>query len=114
MVSVMLLFLLFGILQVAVYLHVRNAVSAAAAEGARVAANEDRGLVDGIAVTQDLVANGLSQDVSDSLDCTHSGEDNVNGRPVVVVNCTASVPVVFGLMGSLPLVDVTGRAMDEG
>lgn len=113
LVSVMLLSLLMGVIQVGIYLHVRNVVSAAAAEGARVAANADRDASDGVATTETLVAQGLSQEVADSLECG-AGGDVVEGRDVIVMNCTVSVPLVFGLLGSLPAPEVSARAMKEG
>ena len=56
MVGALLTVLFLGVLQLGLALHVRNTLTAAAAEGARYAANADRGPGEGVAWTQELVA----------------------------------------------------------
>src|SRR6185437_3888932 len=74
LVSVLILALLLAVLQVAVYVHVRNVVVASAQEGARYAANADVPSTDGAARTVQIVAQATSERTAQGLACT-SGEE---------------------------------------
>jgi Flp pilus assembly protein TadG len=52
-----------GLLQVALYAHARDVLLVAAQEGARLAAEDGRGLHDGLARVSDLAAAGLGTSV---------------------------------------------------
>lgn len=109
LVSVLVLVLFLGVVQVALAVHVRATLIDCAAEGARVAGRADRGPVDGVARTRELVTAALSsryaQDVS-------ARQTVVDGLPVVEVTVSAPLPVV-GLLGPSGVVSVHGHALEE-
>jgi Flp pilus assembly protein TadG len=98
-----------GIVQVALVLHVRNTLAAAAAEGARYAATADRGPAEGEAVTReqvdDAIAGRFARDVAVS-------RTTIGGQPMVVVTVRASVPAL-GLGGPGVALEVSGHAVEE-
>ncbi|MFC8921318.1 TadE/TadG family type IV pilus assembly protein [Cellulosimicrobium sp. NPDC057127] len=110
LVSVLVLVLFLGVVQVALAVHVRATIIDCAAEGARVAGRADRGPADGVARTRELVAASLSsryaQDVS-------ARQTTMDGLPVVEVTVSAPLPVV-GLLGPSGVVTVDGHALEEG
>ena len=65
LVLVVLVPLFLGILQVALVLHVRNTLTAAASEGARYAAAADRPLEAGAARTREQIAGALAARFAD-------------------------------------------------
>jgi Flp pilus assembly protein TadG len=109
MVGVLLLAVFLAVVQLGVTLHVRNTLVAAAAEGARYAANADRGPAEGAQRAQELIAQSLSaayaQDVT-------AGAELVGGVETVVVRVRAPVPVV-GFVDVVPALDVEGHAFEE-
>ena len=109
MVGALLTVLFLGVLQLGLALHVRNTLTAAAAEGARYAANADRGTDEGVAWTRELVAATLSpvyaQDVAGGL-------EDVGGAPTVFIEVRARLPVL-GLLGPNRSLVVRGHALDE-
>jgi Flp pilus assembly protein TadG len=109
LVMVVLVPVVFGILQVALVLYVRNTLASAASEGARLAATADRGPEDGAALTRDQISGAVSgrfaQDVS-------ARQTTVDGVPGVEVTVRASVPAL-GLGGPTIDLEVTGHAVEE-
>ena len=109
LVMVVLIPIVFGILQVALVLFVRNTLASAASEGARLAATSDRGPADGAALTRDQIDGAISgrfaQDVS-------ARQVMVNGAAGVEVTVHAEVPAL-GLGGPAIELDVTGHAVEE-
>ena len=109
LVMVVLIPIVFGILQVALVLFVRNTLASAASEGARLAATSDRGPADGAALTRDQIDGAISgrfaQDVS-------ARQVMVHGAPGVEVTVHAEVPAL-GLGGPAIELDVTGHAVEE-
>jgi hypothetical protein len=59
----MLILLSLGVLQVMLYAHARDVVASAAQEGARLAAEDGRGMDEGVKRAQDLVSAGLGTSV---------------------------------------------------
>jgi Flp pilus assembly protein TadG len=114
LVSVLILALLLAVLQVAVYVHVRNVVTASAQEGARYAANADVPSADGAARTVQVVARATSVRTAQGLACTSGEEADPSGLTLVVVRCAGSVPTLFAALGDLLPLEVTGRAVKEG
>jgi Flp pilus assembly protein TadG len=114
LVSVLIVALLLAVLQVAVYVHVRNVVVAGAQEGARYAANADVPSTDGAARTVQIVGQATSEQTARGLDCTSGEETDATGLRLVVVRCAGSVPTLFAALGNLLPVEVTGRAIKEG
>ena len=109
LVSLVLLPLVLGIVQVALVLHVRNTLTAAATEGARYAATVDRTPADGVARTRRQVEGALAdrfaEDVTASVRTTR-------GVPTVEVRVRAEVPPL-GLWGPAVHLEVVGHGVVE-
>lgn len=109
LVLVVLLPLFLAILQLALVLHVRNTLTAAASDGARYAATVDRAPADGAAFTRRQIAGALAdrfaRDVRAEL-------TTVGGAPAVRVRVRAEVPAL-GLWGPALRVEVDGHAVEE-
>jgi len=109
LVVVVLAPLVAGLLQVALVLHVRATLAAAASDGARYAATADRGPADGVARTRSqidaAIAGRFAQDVTFQ-------QAPVDGLPGVIITVTAEVPA-FGLGGPGVRFSVSGRAVEE-
>ena len=110
LVSVVLVGLFLAVVQVGLVLHVRNTLVACAAEGARYAANADRGLADGEARTAALIAESLS---ADSVDDVSSRYVSIGGVELVEVRVTTTLPL-FGWLGIDRGLTVSGHAVEEG
>ncbi|MGY1620548.1 TadE/TadG family type IV pilus assembly protein [Geodermatophilus sp. SYSU D00691] len=113
LVSLLVLALLLAVLQVAVYVHVRNVVTASAQEGARYAANADVDSAFGAARTVEVVARATSVQTAEGLRCTSGEEVDATGLTLVVVRCSGSVPTLFAALGNVLPLEVTGRAVKE-
>ncbi len=114
LISALVMGLLLAVLQIAVYVHVRNVVAASAQEGARYAANADVDSGAGAPRTLDIVGNALGGSTADGLSCSSAEELDSTGLVLVVVQCTGAVPALFGALGDLLPVNATGRAIKEG
>jgi TadE-like protein len=114
LVSIPLLFLLLVVLQVAVYLHVRNVVVASAAEGARYGANADRPASDGGPFAEQVLGRGLSVHTAGGIRCTAGEEAGLAGTVLVAVHCRGGLPTVLSVGGDLLPVNATARAIKEG
>jgi Flp pilus assembly protein TadG len=114
LVSVPLLFLLLVVLQVAVYMHVRNVVAASAAEGARYGANADRASADGGPFAEQVLGRGLSVRSAARIRCAAAEVAGAGGTVLVAVSCRGSVPTLLSALGHLLPVDLTARAIKEG
>jgi TadE-like protein len=108
-VVVVLLPLFLGILQLALVLHVRNTLAAAASEGARYGATADRGLPDAEAKTRDQIRGAISARYADHVSARAA---SVGGAPGVEVRVEATVPAL-GLGGPGIHLTVTGHAVEE-
>jgi Flp pilus assembly protein TadG len=113
LVSILLVTLLLAVLQVAVYVHVRNVVTASAQEGARFAANADVDSSTGAARTVEIVAHATSARTARGLRCTSTEDVDRSGLTLVVVHCAGSVPSLLAGLGNLLPLQVTGRAVKE-
>jgi Flp pilus assembly protein TadG len=108
MVAPLLLFVGLGVLQLTLALHVRGTMTAAAAEGARMAAllGSDTGA--GIARTRGILqANMAGTAVRD----VRAHRATVDGLRVVTVEVTADMPLI-GYFGPT-LMHITADALDE-
>jgi len=110
LVAILVVVLAMGVFQLALGLYVRNALIAAAAEGARLGARADATLADGVARTRELIASTLQPAYGENVVATHS---SVDGVAVVEVSVTAPLPVI-GLLGPGGALTVTARAYQEG
>ena len=113
LVSVLVVGLLLAVLQVAVYVHVRNVVTASAQEGARYAANADVPSDVGAARTVEIVAGATSVQTAEGLACTSGEEVDGSGLTLVVVRCEGAVPSMLPALGNLLPLSVTGRSVKE-
>jgi Flp pilus assembly protein TadG len=109
LVLIVLVPLLLGIVQVALVLHVRNTLAAAAAEGARYAATADRDPAEGAAVTREQVDDAIAGRFAQDVSVTRT---MVGGQPTVVVTVRATVPAL-GLGGPGVALEVSGHAVEE-
>ncbi len=109
LVSIVLVTLFLGIVQLGLVIHVRNTLVASASEGARHAASANRTLADGERRTRELIAESLSED---QVQGVASRVVDVGGVDAVEVEVTATLPL-FGLLGIERVLTVTGHAVDE-
>ncbi len=107
LVSILLVLIVAGVIQLALTLHVRNTLIACAEEGARLAAAEDRTLVDGEERAESLAQASLGGYPAEA----HASFVTVDGAVTVSVTITAPVPVV-GLWG-VGSMSVDAHAMEE-
>jgi len=101
--------LLLGVLQVALVLHVRNTLTAAASEGARYAATADRPLEAGVARTREQIADAVASRFARDVAVSPA---SVAGAPGVRVRVVAEVPPL-GLWGPPVRLVATGHAVEE-
>ena len=115
MISVLLVFVLFAVLQVAVYSYVRNVVAASAADGARFAAAAGVDYARGGLRASDLVGQGLTDGVARDVPCVgRPGADPASGLPLAIVQCAGRIRSVFLPIGALLRIDVTSSVLKEG
>ena len=112
LVSALVVLLFLIVVQVGLALHVRNVVVAAAAEGARYAANADREAADGQDRTRAAVAGALSSSIADRLSYSVTQTVGPGGASVIEVLVTGPLPVV--LLPAVPFtLTVRGHALEE-
>ena len=109
LVSVLLSALFLAVVQLGVALHVRNTLTAAAAEGARYAANADRSPADGVVRTREVIRSSLSTRFGSDVRGSYT---DVAGHRAVVVEVRATLPLV-GFAGPPHSLVVRGHALDE-
>ena len=113
LVSLLIVALLLAVLQVAVYVHVRNVVTASAQAGARYAANADVDSAVGAARTVEVVGRATTVQTAAGLTCTSAEEVDGSGLTLVVVRCSGAVPSLLAALGNLLPLEVSGRAVKE-
>lgn len=101
--------LVLGIVQLGLVLHVRNTLTAAASEGARLAATADHEPAHGVARTQAAVREVLADRYAEDVTAQATA---VDGYPGVVVRVEAEVPAL-GLLGPGVALSVEGHAVEE-
>jgi Flp pilus assembly protein TadG len=109
LVSVVLVPLFFGILQLALVWHVKTTLTSAASEGARYGAAYDRTTLDGQRRTSAVIDETFGTDFRDEVTASDS---TVSGQPGVEVDVSAQVPML-GFWGPTITVEVTGHAVKE-
>ncbi|TCC27300.1 TadE family protein [Kribbella speibonae] len=109
LVSTILVPLFLGILQVGLFLYVRNTVTAAASEGAHYAAVLNRQPADGATRTRELISGVVTDGLIDSVSAE---EIDVDGQPGVEVAVHAHMPPL-GLWGPGIAFTVEGHAVKE-
>lgn len=109
LVSMVLVPLVLGLVQVALVLHVRDTLTAAATEGARYAATVDRQPQDGVARTRQQIAGALADRFAEQVS---AAAVTVDGVPTVEVRVRATVPPL-GLWGPGVSLEVVGHGVRE-
>jgi len=109
LVMVILVPMVLGILQVALVLHVRNTLTAAASEGARYGATIDHTPTEGAQRTRQQISDTLSGRFAQHVD---GGTQTDDGARMVVITVAADVPPL-GLWGPGLHVEVEGHAVEE-
>ena len=109
LVSVVLVPLFFGILQLALVWHVKTTLTSAASEGARYGAAYDRTTLDGQRRTSAVIDETFGTDFRDEVTAS---DNTVSGQPGVEVDVSAQVPML-GFWGPTITVEVTGHAVKE-
>jgi len=109
LVAMLVVPLFLGVLQVGLFLYVRNTITAAASEGAHYAAVLNREPADGEARTRELVSGVVRNELVESIE---GQTTDVDGQPGVLIVVKAHMPPL-GLWG--PGVDFTveGHAVKE-
>lgn len=107
--SVVLVPLFFGILQLALIWHVKTTLTSAASEGARYGAAYNRTTADGQRRTGQVIDETFGTDFRDQVTASDS---TVSGQPGVEVDVSAQVPVL-GFWGPTITVEVSGHAVKE-
>jgi Flp pilus assembly protein TadG len=109
LVSVVLVPLFFGVLQVALIWHVKTTLTSAASEGARYGATYNRSAADGASHTRGVIDDVFGAGFSDHV----SAHDvAVDGQLAVEVDVRARVPVL-AFWGPTVTIDVSGHAIKE-
>ena len=109
-VTALLLLLFLVIFQLGVVLHIRNVMAAAAAEGARYAANADRTDEEGAQRAREAIATGLSDELARNLVVTARPSPDDPG--VVEVTITGPAPLFVPKLSPFRIT-VHGHALDE-
>lgn len=106
----LLLALFMVIFQIGLVLHIRNVMTAAAAEGARYAANADRSDADGEQRARDAIRAGLSARLASQMTIT-SGQD-LSDPGVVEVTIKGPAPLLVPVLTPF-VITVHGHALGE-
>lgn len=109
-VTALLLLLFLVIFQLGVVLHIRNVMAAAAADGARYAANADRTEADGVQRARDAIATGLSAELARDVDVTATLLADDPG--VVEVTISGPAPLLVPKLSPFRIT-VRGHALEE-
>ncbi len=109
LVSALLSFVLLAVLQLALAIHVRNTLVAAAADGARVAAARGHTLDEGVARARELASAALSPAYAEGVSARRT---TVGGAPAVAVEVRAPLPLL-GLVGPAGDLSVEAHALLE-
>jgi Flp pilus assembly protein TadG len=109
LIMVLLVPLVLGVAQVALVLHVRNTVAAAASEGARAAAPLGASPADGAERTRRLIRDALADRYADDVSAQRT---MIGGAPGTEVVVRARVPAL-GLFGPSVAVTVRGHAVSD-
>jgi Flp pilus assembly protein TadG len=109
-VIALLLLLFLVIFQLGVVLHIRNVMAAAAAEGARYAANADRTDEEGAQRAREAIATGLSAELASTMTVTAAPSPYDPG--VVEVTITGPAPLFVPKLHPFRIT-VHGHALEE-
>lgn len=108
-VGILLTFLILGVLQLGLALHVRNTIQDAASEGARWGALIDSTPTEGVQRTKELITTAVGGQYAQ--DITVSSQQWM-GAPATVITVKAPLPMI-GLWGPATSMEVNGHAATE-
>ena len=109
LVSVAVVPLFFGVLQLALVWHIKTTLTSAASEGARYGAMYNRTSTDGVQRTRDVIHDVFGADLPTEV----SGRDtSIEGQPAVAVQVDADVPLL-AFWGPRITLQVDGHAIKE-
>lgn len=111
LVGTLLLFVVFGVIQVGLVLHARNVLAADAAEGARHAASLAVPVDSGAAVATNLAQRSVPG-LAPGLNCQARQTTGADGLAIAEVTCDAHLRLTFLPVGDIH-VSVTGRSLKE-
>jgi Flp pilus assembly protein TadG len=114
MIVGLLVFVLFAVLQVAVYAYASNVVAASAADGARFAASAGADLAAGGERASTLIRAGLSASAARQVSCR--GERSVDapsGLATVTVRCVGRLRPIVVPLGVRLTIDVSSSVLQE-
>ena len=114
MISALLVFLMFGVLQVVAVLYVRSIVAASAADGAHYAASAGLGGAVGGARANQVMATALASSLTSGIACR--GDDVIDpasGLRVARVVCTGRIRSIFVPVGLFIAIHVRSRSLEE-
>jgi Flp pilus assembly protein TadG len=109
MVGVLVVALILGVVQLGLFLHVKNTLQDAASEGARWAAMADSTPERGVARTQEIISMALGGGLAKSVTASRA---MWNGHPVIAITVRSTVPL-FGLIGVPGALEATGHSAVE-
>ncbi len=114
MMSVLLVFLLFAVLQVAAVFYVRSIVSSAAADGARYGANAGVDPADGGPRASTLIERAMSAGMARQIPCVGAQTvDVASGLLTSAVACRGKIKSIFFPIGAFVTIDATGQSLKE-
>lgn len=114
MISVLLAFVLFAVLQVAALLYVRSVTAASAAAAARYAANANVDVSAGSARGTTLIEQALSAGMAHRLPCdSQLAADARSGLATARVRCHGQIRSIFLPLADLVTIDVTAESLKE-
>ena len=99
----LILFVLLLIIQFGIGLYAQSIVTGAAQEGARVAAEADKAITDGIGTTNRLITGGLGSQVTVKVEGVDDGE-------TVYIDVKAAVPTFLPFLDKVMKFDFHSRA----
>jgi Flp pilus assembly protein TadG len=108
LVAPLMLLVAIGVLQLTMALHVRATMTAAAAEGARIAALTDSDLAAGERRTRSILQGNVAGTAVRQIEATR---EVIEGMPVVTMQVSADLPLI-GFFGPTQM-RITASALDE-
>jgi hypothetical protein len=114
MISVLLVFLLFGVLQVGALFFVRSIVGSAAAAGARYGATAGASSGEAGPHASDEIAKALGAGMTKHLECDGTEAlDGASGLTTSRVHCHGRIRSIFLPTGAFTEIDVTASSLKE-
>lgn len=114
LISVLLVMLLFGVLQIATLFYVRSVVASAASDGARYAANAGVSPSAGGQRATQLISRGLGASMARQLPCTSEAvDDAASGLATAQVTCAGKIRSLLLPIGAFVKVDVSARSLKD-